>query len=32
MLVDPVVDDPKAAAKLLDTMIEVQEEYLGYLN
>ena len=32
MLVDPVVDDPKAAARLLDTMIEVQEEYLGYLN
>ena len=31
MLVDPVVDDPKAAERLLNTMIEVQHEYLGYL-
>ena len=31
MLVDPVVDDPKAAERLLNTMIEVQDEYLGYL-
>ena len=32
MLADPVVDDPRTAERLLDTMIEVQEEYLGYLN
>ena len=31
MLVDPVVDDPNAAKRLLNTMIEVQHEYLGYL-
>ena len=31
MLVDPVVDDPNAAKRLLNTMIEVQDEYLGYL-
>ena len=31
MLVDPVVDDPRAAERLLNTMIEVQDEYLGYL-
>ena len=32
MLADPVVDDAKAAAKLLDTMIDFQKDYLGYLN
>ena len=32
MLADPLVDNPNAAAKLLDTMTEVQEEYLNYLN
>jgi len=32
MLADPLVDNPNAAAKLLDTMTEVQEEYLSYLN
>ena len=31
MLVDPVVDDPNAAKRLLNTMIEVQDKYLGYL-
>ena len=31
MLVDPVVDDPNAAKRLLNTMIEVQDEHLGYL-
>ena len=32
MLADPLVDNPNAAAKLLDTITEVQEEYLSYLN
>ena len=32
MLADPLVDNSNAAAKLLDTMTEVQEEYLSYLN
>ena len=32
MLADPVVDNPSSAAKLLDTMLEVQGEYLNYLN
>ena len=31
MLVDPVVDNPNAAERLLNTIIEVQDEYLGYL-
>ena len=31
MLVDPVVDDPNSAQRILNTMIEVQDEYLGYL-
>ena len=32
LLADPVVDNPKSAEKLLNTMIEVQEEYLRYLK
>tara|TARA_B100000965_G_scaffold405321_1_gene438930 strand:- start:692 stop:2008 length:1317 start_codon:yes stop_codon:yes gene_type:complete len=32
LLADPVVEDPKAAASLLDTMIETQKDYLGYLK
>ena len=32
LLADPVVDNVKSAEKLLDTMINFQEDYLGYLN
>jgi len=32
LLADPVVDNPKSAEKLLNTMIEVQKEYLRYLE
>ena len=32
MLADPVVDDALAAEKLLNTVIEFQNEFLGYLN
>ena len=32
MLSDPVVDNPKAAEKLLNTMLDIQKEYLGYLS
>jgi alpha-galactosidase len=32
LLSDPVVDNAKAAASLLDTMLEFQKEYLGYLK
>ena len=32
LLSDPVVDNAKAAASLLDTMLDFQKEYLGYLN
>ena len=32
LLADPVVDNAKAAEKLLNTMLELQSEYLGYLN
>jgi len=32
LLADPVVDDARSAEKLLDTMIELQNDYLGYLN
>ena len=32
MLADPVIDNPNTAKKLLDTMLEVQEEFLGYLE
>ena len=32
MLTDPVINNAKAAAKLLDTMIEFQKEYLEYLK
>ena len=32
LLADPIVDNPKAASNLLDTMLEVQGEYLGYLT
>lgn len=32
LLADPVVDDAKAAEKLLNTMLELQSDYLGYLN
>ena len=32
MLADPGVDNPKAAENLLETMLDVQKEYLGYLS
>ena len=32
MLADPVVDNARSAEKLLDTIIEFQNEYLGYLK
>ena len=32
LLADPVVDNVAAAEKLLNNMIELQEEHLGYLN
>ena len=32
MLADPVVDDALAAEKLLNTVIEFQNDFLGYLN
>ena len=32
MLADPVVDNARSAEKLLNTIIEFQNEYLGYLN
>ena len=32
MIADPIVDDSKKAEKLLDTMINYQNEYLGYLK
>jgi len=32
LLADPVVDNAVAAEKLLNNMIELQEEHLGYLN
>ena len=32
MMADPVVDDALAAEKLLNTVIEFQNEFLGYLN
>ena len=32
LLADPIVDNAKAAEKLLSTMIELQHEYLGYLK
>jgi len=32
MLADPVVDNTKAAAKLLNTILDFQKEYLGYLK
>ena len=32
LLVDPVVDKVEAASTMLDTMIALQPEYLGYLR
>ena len=32
LLADPVVDNAVEAEKLLDKMIEIQEQHLGYLN
>ena len=32
LLADPIVDNANSAEKLVDTMIEFQKEYLGYLN
>ncbi len=32
LLADPVVDNAKKAGQLLDTMIDFQKEYLGYLK
>ena len=32
LLVDPVVDNANNASKLLDTMIDLQKEFLGYLK
>jgi len=32
LLVDPVVNDARAAEKAFDTIRELQQEYLGYLK
>ena len=32
LLVDPVVDKVKAAGQMLDTMLELQKDYLGYIT
>ncbi len=32
LLADPIVDNANSAEKLVDTMIDFQKEYLGYLN
>jgi len=32
LLVDPIVDKVSAAEKLIDQMIALQPEYLGYLR
>ena len=32
LIADPVVDNVKSASLLLDTMIDCQKEYLGYLK
>jgi len=32
LLADPIVDNAKSAEKLIDTMLEFQKDYLGYLN
>ncbi|MBU2514273.1 alpha-glucosidase [bacterium] len=32
LLVDPVVDKVSAAEKMLDTMLDLQQEYLGYIK
>ena len=32
LLADPIVDNANSAEKMIDTMIEFQKEYLGYLN
>ncbi len=32
LLADPIVDNASSAAKLIDTMIDFQKEYLSYLN
>jgi alpha-galactosidase len=32
LLADPLVENPNSVASLMDTMIEFQKEYLGYLK
>ena len=32
LLVDPIVDKVSAAEKMLDTMLELQQDYLGYIK
>ena len=32
LLVDPIVDNVRAAEDMLDTMLSLQEEHLGYLK
>ena len=32
LLADPIVDNAASAEKLIETMVEFQKEYLGYLN
>ena len=32
LLADPVVDNAVTAEKMLDNMIEIQKQHLGYLN
>ncbi len=32
LLSDPLVDNAKSASNLLDTMLELQKDYIGYLN
>ena len=32
LLADPIVDNPKSAEKLIETMINFQKEHLSYLN
>ena len=32
LLSDPIIDNPITAENLLNTMIEIQKDYLGYLS
>ena len=32
MLADPIVDNTRSASSLLETMMDIQKEYLGYLQ